>query len=131
MADCITQASNLNAHPGMVDCSNPRRSKEEAAKERQAKATAKAEVKKKKADNMQKVAKLESAAKQKTRDMERQANDLVNKMTQPQAKQTRTQAEIINKGTAHDHDRLLTDNALTGTMAQKTTWKKLKRFLGR
>jgi hypothetical protein len=48
--------------------------------------TAKAEAERQKAANIQKVAKLESEAKQKKADMDRQANNPVNNISQPQAK---------------------------------------------
>jgi hypothetical protein len=126
MADRVTRASNAHAHPGMVDCGPMRRSKEEVEKDKQAKAAAKAQAEKQKAANIQRVAELESAMKRKTRDTEQHANDPLEKDSQPQAKRTRNQHEIVNKGITHTHDTQLTDNALTWTHEKKTS---LKRFL--
>lgn len=126
MADHVTRASNLNAHPGMVDRRPTRRTKEEVEKEKQAKAAVKAQAASKKAANVQKVAELESALKRKTRDAEQQANDPVDKISQPRAKRVRKHPETVNKGiSTHSHDRQLTDSALT--WRQKKT--NLKRFL--
>lgn len=53
---------------------------------KQEKAVAKALAEKKKADTIQRVAQLESEAKQKKRDTEQQANNPVDKMSQPRVK---------------------------------------------
>lgn len=50
---------------------------------KQEKAVAKALAEKKKADTIQRVAQLESEVKQKKRDTEQQANNPVDKMSQP------------------------------------------------
>jgi hypothetical protein len=118
MADRVTRASNASAHPGIVDRAPSRRSKEEVAMAKQEKATAKARTEKQKSDNIQRVAKLESAAKQKKREMERQANNPVDKITQPRAKRTRNQ-ETVNEGTTCDHEKQLTDIALTMDLGLK------------
>jgi hypothetical protein len=87
----------------VVDRPPPCRSKQEVEEAKQAKVAAKAEAERQKAANIQKVAKLESEAKWKKADMDRQANNPVDNISQPRAKQTRTQ-EIVNKG-ASNYDR--------------------------
>lgn len=86
MANRVTRASNANAHPGIVDLPTSRRSTQEVAMAKQEKAVAKALAEKKKADTIQRVAQLESEAKQKKRDTEQQANNPVDKMSQPRVK---------------------------------------------
>ena len=113
MADRVTRASNANAHPGIVDCPSKRRSKQEVEMAKKEKARAKAQAERQKTASIQRVAELESAAKQKTRDMEQEGNNPVDKMTQPQAKRTRVQPENINKGNIYHHGRWLTDEAMT------------------
>ena len=98
MADCITQASNANAHPGIVNHLHSHQSKDKVTLAKQEKSPAKAQAKKQKADNIQRVAQLECEAKHKKKEMEQQANDPVNKITQPRAKWTRNQ-ESVNRGT--------------------------------
>jgi hypothetical protein len=83
MVDRVTRASNVNAHPGMVDRPSQRRSKQEVEKSKKEKAEAKAQTERQKAANIQRVVELESAAKRKMRDMEREANNPVDKMSQP------------------------------------------------
>ena len=83
---------------------------------KQEKAAAKALAEKKKADSIQRVAQLKSEAKQKKRDTEQQANDPVNKMSQPRAKRTRHQA-TVNRGTACHRKRQLTDLSPTMVLA--------------
>jgi hypothetical protein len=97
MADRVTRASNANAHPGMVDRPPQRRSKQEVEKAKKEKAEAKAQAERQKAANIQRVVELESAAKRKTQDMEREANNPVDKMSQPRAKRTRV-PETVNEG---------------------------------
>jgi hypothetical protein len=65
MTDRVTRPSNASTHPGMVDHPPARRSKQEVEEAKQAKIAAKAEVERQKAANIQRVAKLESAAKRK------------------------------------------------------------------
>jgi hypothetical protein len=118
MVDRITRASNVNAHPGMVDRPSQRRSKQEVEKSKKEKAEAKAQTERQKAANIQQVVELESAAKRKMRDMEREANNPVDKMSQPQAKRTRV-PEMVNEGTTCHHGIQLTDEALTYNLALK------------
>ena len=101
MADRVTRASNANAHPGMVDRGHQRRSKQEVEMARQAKAAAKLQAKQQKADNIQRVAELERVAKRKMRDMDKQANDPIDKITCPRMKQTRAQPGTGNIGITH------------------------------
>jgi hypothetical protein len=86
MADHVTRALNANTHPGVVDHPPPHWSKQEVEEAKQAKVAAKAEAERQKAANIQKVAKLESEAKQKKADMDQQANNPVDNISQPQAK---------------------------------------------
>ena len=116
MANRVTRASNANAHPGIVDLPTSRRSTQEVAMAKQEKAVAKALAKKKKADTIQRVAQLESEAKQKKRDTEQQANNPVDKMSQPRVKRTRNQA-TANRGTACHRKRQLTDLSPTMVLA--------------
>ncbi|KAF8261181.1 hypothetical protein EI94DRAFT_1705739 [Lactarius quietus] len=81
----------------MVDRGPKCRSKQEVALEKQAKVAAKEQAERQKSANIQRVAKLKSAAKQKTRDMERQANNPVDKITQLRAKRTINQPDTDNK----------------------------------
>lgn len=106
MADRVTRASNANAHPGMVDRGVQRRSKQEVEMAKQAKAAAKAQAERQKTANIQRVAELEHAAKWKTKDMEQQANNPIEKITQPRVKRTRNQPETVNRGNTH----LIIDN---------------------
>lgn len=71
--------------------------------ERQAKAATKVQAEKEKAANFRKVAELERVAKRKTREMDRQANNPVNKPSQPRTKQTRPvpDSETVHEG-IHD-----------------------------
>ena len=82
----------------MVDRPPQRRSKQEVEKAKREKAEAKAQAERVKAANFQRVAEMESAAKWKKRYMEQEANDPADKMSQPRAKRTRVQPEIINEG---------------------------------
>ena len=104
MADQVTRASNANAHPGMVDRGPPRRSKQEVELEKQAKAAAKVSAERRKAANIQRVAKLESTVKRKTSDMEQQANNPIDAITQPRMKRTKNLPNMVNnsKGTTSD-----------------------------
>ena len=86
MADRVTQASNTSAHPGIVNRTPSRRSKEEVAIAKREKAAVKALAEKKKADNIQRVAQLECDAIQKKKETEQQANDPIDKITRPRAK---------------------------------------------
>ena len=117
MADRVTRASNANAHPGIVDCPSKRRSKQEVELAKKEKAQAKAQTERQKTANIQRVAELESAAKRKIRDVEREGNNPVDKMSQPRAKRTRVQPEMVNEGNAYYHSRWLTDEALTWNLA--------------
>jgi hypothetical protein len=119
MADRVTRASNANAHPGIVDRPPQRRSKQEVDMAKKEKAEAKAQAERQKTANIQRVAELESAAKRKTRDMEQEANNPVDKMSQPRAKRTRVQPEIVNEGNTCYCSRRLTDEAPTCNLALK------------
>ena len=98
MANRVTRASNANAHPGIVDRPSQRRSKQEVETAKKEKAEAKAQAERQKAANIQRVVEMESAAKQKKRYLEQEANDPVDKLSQPRAKRTRVQRDIINEG---------------------------------
>ena len=78
MADRITRASNATAHPGMVD-RNPthRRSKEEVQAEKDAKALAKTQAAIKKKANIERLAALEKAEKQRAKNADWDADDPV------------------------------------------------------
>jgi methylthioribose-1-phosphate isomerase len=111
----------------MVDRGPSRRSKQEVEKAKQEKEAAKLEAARQKTANIQKVAEIERASTQKAREMERQANNPTDKLSQPRVKRTRNQPEMGNQGTTYIHDRRLTDDVLTWTLAQKT--KNVKRTL--
>jgi hypothetical protein len=98
MADRVTRPSNAYAHPGIVDRNPTRRSKEEIQAEKQAKAEAKAQAVAEKKAYIDKVVALEKAAKEKARDMEREANDPVNPVMQAKARKTRKRPDDIDKG---------------------------------
>ncbi|KAI0251373.1 hypothetical protein BJV78DRAFT_1282635 [Lactifluus subvellereus] len=100
MADRVTRPSNANAHPGMVDRNPTRRSKEEIQAEKQAKAAAKAQAMMEKKANIDKVAAIEKAAKQKAKDMDREANDPVDPVTQARARKARKRPESEDEGPA-------------------------------
>ena len=78
MADRITRASNATAHLGMVDW-NPthRRSKEEVQAEKDAKALAKTQAAIKKKANIERLAALEKAEKQRAKNTDWDADDPV------------------------------------------------------
>jgi hypothetical protein len=89
MADRVTRASNANAHLGMVDRNAPRCSKEEVQAEKEAKAAAKERAASEKIAKIEKVAAIEKAAKQKAKDMDQEANDPVDPVTQTKARKSR------------------------------------------
>jgi hypothetical protein len=53
MVDHVTRASNVNAHPGMVDRPSQRQSKQEVEKSKKEKAEVKAQTERQKAANIQ------------------------------------------------------------------------------
>ena len=113
MANRVTRPSNANAHPGFVDRNPQRRSKEDVQAERQAKAAAKARGEMEKAANIQKVAAIEKAEKQKARIMDHDANDLREPLpSQPRARRVRPRPDEEDDGnqrltdSAHNDDNL-------------------------
>ena len=93
MADRVTRPSNATAHPGMVDRNPMRRSREEIAAEKQAKAMAKARAETEKRDNIAKVVALERAEIQRAMDMDREADDPVEPFMQAKTRKTRKRPE--------------------------------------
>lgn len=89
MAGRMTQPSNANAHPGMVDQNPAHHSKEEAKAIREAKAAAKAQTYMERKVNLEKVAAFERAEKQRARDMDHKANNPVKLASQPKAQMIR------------------------------------------
>ncbi|KAH9162334.1 hypothetical protein EDB89DRAFT_2079810 [Lactarius sanguifluus] len=104
MADRVTRASNANAHPGMIDRGHKRRSTQAVEEDKQEKAAAKVRAKKLKATKIQGVTEFEKAEKQKTRDMDQQANNPIDKMSQPKAKRTRNLPETVNNDLGSEHE---------------------------
>jgi hypothetical protein len=98
MADRVTRPSNVNAHPGMVDRNPARRSKEEVQAEKQAKAAAKEREAMERKSNIDKVAAMEKAEKQKAKDMDREANDPADPITQARPRRMRKRPANMDKG---------------------------------
>jgi hypothetical protein len=98
MAQRITRPSNALAHPGMVDRNPPRRTREELQIEREAKAMAKAQVEKELAANIQRIAAVEKAEQQKIRDMDHDANDLMEPASQSRVRFSRKRPVDVNEG---------------------------------
>src|SRR5712664_514431 len=98
MAERVTRPSNANAHPGMVDRNAARHSKEEIQAEKQAKAVAKERAAMEKKLNIDKVAAIERAEKQKAKDMDREANDPADPVTQARARRTRKRPANMDEG---------------------------------
>ncbi|KAI9442152.1 hypothetical protein H4582DRAFT_2126718 [Lactarius indigo] len=104
MADRVTRASNANAHPGFIDRGPPRRSSEKVKADKQEKAAAKVLAEKLRATKMRSVAELEKSEKQKTKDMDRQANNPIDQMSQPRAKRNRNLPGAVNKDLGSEHE---------------------------
>jgi hypothetical protein len=98
MADRVTRASNATAHPGLVDCNPPRRSKEEVQAEKQARADAMARVEHEKNTNILKVAAFERAAKQKALQLEQAGDDPTMQMSRPRPRMVRPRPEGFDDG---------------------------------
>lgn len=98
MVDRVTRASNANAHPGMVDRNPQRRSKEAVHAERQAKAAEKARAASERTANMNKVATLEKAERQKAIKTYLDANDPEGPALQSRVKRVRQHAEDDYEG---------------------------------
>jgi hypothetical protein len=97
MADRVTRPSNANAHPGMVDRNPTRRSTEEVQAQKRAKATMKAHAALAKKENIEKVAIIEKAAKQKAKEMDRDANDPIDPVTPAKVRKTRKRPDNEGK----------------------------------
>jgi hypothetical protein len=72
----------------MVDRNAPRRSKEEVQAEKHARAAAKERAASEKIANIDRVAAMEKAVKRKAKDMDQEANDPVDPVTQTKARKS-------------------------------------------
>ena len=75
MADRVTRASNATAHPGMVDRNPTHCSKEEVQAEKDARALAKAQAASERKANIERLAALEKAERQRAKNMDWGADD--------------------------------------------------------